>query len=162
MFLLYNCHARYGYLGIKASVPNSARACITPNSFRTRPRDSSHHHVRNIPLKPVLRRRRRGTPRHAPRIATTLLEPLARAHVQLAIQLGTRFLAMDKVAEAAAHAALARVEATTRLAEVRHGRQFAVDGAAGVPARVEGVARFLRVFFVLEAHVDVADEICKS
>jgi hypothetical protein len=67
---------------------------------------------------------------------------------------------MDEVAEAAAHAALAAVEAAAGFSEIGHGGQLAVDGAAGVPARVEGVAGFLRVFFVLEAHVDVADEIC--
>lgn len=67
---------------------------------------------------------------------------------------------MDEVAEACAHAALARVEAAARLAEVRHGAQLAVDRARGVPARVQGVARFLRRVFVLEARVDVADEVC--
>jgi len=68
---------------------------------------------------------------------------------------------MDKVAEAAADTALATVETTAGLAEIGDGREFAVDGAAGVPARVERVAGFLRVFFVLEAHVDVADEVCR-
>lgn len=68
---------------------------------------------------------------------------------------------MDKVAEAATDTALAAVEATAGLAEIGDGREFAVDGAASVPARVERVACFLRVFFVLEAHVDVADEVCK-
>jgi len=67
---------------------------------------------------------------------------------------------MYEVAEAAADAALARVEATAGFAEVGYGGEFAVDGAAGVPARVEGIAGFLRVFFVFEAYVDVADEIC--
>ena len=67
---------------------------------------------------------------------------------------------MNEVAEAAADAAFARVEPATRLAEVGDGGQLAIDGAAGVPARVEAVAGLLRVFFVLEAHVDVADEIC--
>lgn len=69
---------------------------------------------------------------------------------------------MDEVAEAAADAAFAAIEATARFSEIGHGGELAVDGAAGVPARVEGVARFLRVFFVLEAHVDVADEICSA
>jgi len=41
---------------------------------------------------------------------------------------------MDKVAEAAAHAALAAVEPAAGLAEVGHGRELAVDGARGVPA----------------------------
>lgn len=96
---------------------------------------------------------------HAPRVAAPLLQPLARAHVEVAVELGSGLLAMDKVTETAAHATLARVEAAARLAEICNRRQFTVDGAAGVPARVECVARLLRVFFVLEAHVDVANEI---
>ena len=67
---------------------------------------------------------------------------------------------MDEVAEAAAHTALAAVQSTARFPEIGHGGQLAVDGTAGVPARVQRVAGFLRVFLVLEAHVDVANEIC--
>lgn len=67
---------------------------------------------------------------------------------------------MNEVAEAAAHTALAAIQATASLAEIRHGREFAVYGAAGVPATIECIAGFLRVLFVLEAHVHVADEIC--
>ena len=66
---------------------------------------------------------------------------------------------MNEVAEAAAHTAFATVESAARLAEVGHRGEFAVDGAAGVPARVEGVACFLGVVFVLEAGIDVADEV---
>ena len=66
---------------------------------------------------------------------------------------------MYEVAETAANAALARVQATAGLAEVGDGGEFAVDGAAGVPARVERVACLLGVLLVLEAHVDVADEV---
>jgi hypothetical protein len=64
---------------------------------------------------------------------------------------------MYKVAEAAAHTALATVETTARFAEIGDGRKFTVNGASGVPAAVKRVARFLGIFFVLEAHVDVAD-----
>lgn len=66
---------------------------------------------------------------------------------------------MDEVAEAAAHATLAAVQPTTGLAEVRDGAELAVDGAAGVPAGVEGVAGGLGRVLVLEARVDVADEV---
>lgn len=66
---------------------------------------------------------------------------------------------MDKVAEAAAHAALAAVEAAARLAEVGDGAQLAVDGARGVPAGVEVVAGFLGRLFVLEPPVDIADQV---
>ena len=69
---------------------------------------------------------------------------------------------MDKVAEAAADAAFATVQTTTGFAEIGHGREFAVDGTTSIPARVEGVAGFLRVFFVLESDVDIADEICQK
>lgn len=66
---------------------------------------------------------------------------------------------MDEVTEPATDAPLAAVQPTARLAEVRHGRQLAVDGARGVPARVEVVAGGLRRLLVLEAAVDVADEV---
>lgn len=104
---------------------------------------------------------RRGTPAHAPLVTAPLLEPLACAHVQVAVQLGRGLLAMDKVTEAAAHTALAAVEATAGFSEIRHGGELAIDGAAGVPARVERIARLLRVFLVLEAYIDVADEVCE-
>ena len=97
------------------------------------------------------------TPTHTPLIPTALAEPLLGAQLQLALQLGTGVLAMDEVAEAAAHAALAAVQAAARLAEVGHGRELAVDRARRVPAAVERVAGFLRRVFVLEASVDVAD-----
>jgi hypothetical protein len=113
-------------------------------------------------LSPPVSRRRRRTLAHAPLITTPLLEPLARAHVQLAIELGRRLLAMNEVAETAADAALATIKAAAGFAEVGDGGELAVDGAAGIPARVERVTGFLRVFLVLEAHVDVADEICRK
>jgi len=64
---------------------------------------------------------------------------------------------MDEIAEPAAHAALAAVQSAARLAEIRDRREFAVDGARGVPAAVESVAGFLRRVFVFETRVDVAD-----
>lgn len=67
---------------------------------------------------------------------------------------------MNEIAEPAPHAALPRVEPAARLAEVRHGAEFAVDRASSVPARVEFVAGRLGGFFVFEAGVDVADEVC--
>ena len=69
---------------------------------------------------------------------------------------------MDEVAEAPAHAALSRVEAAAGFAEVGDGAQLAVDGTAGVPAGVELVAGFLGGFFVFEAGVDVAYEVCRG
>ena len=67
---------------------------------------------------------------------------------------------MDKVAEAAAHAALARVETTTGFAEVGYGAELAVDRAAGVPPAVERVEGFLGRVFVFEAGVDVSYKVC--
>ena len=63
---------------------------------------------------------------------------------------------MDEVAEPAPHATLAAVQAAARFPEVRHGAEFAVDRARGVPAGVERVAGFLGRVFVFEACVDVA------
>jgi hypothetical protein len=117
-------------------------------------------HLLLVRLEPLRTRCRRGrTPAHASLVTTSLLEPLPCAHIEFAIQLGGRFLAVYEVAEAAADTAFAAVETTAGFAEIGDGRQFAVDGAAGVPARVEGVTGFLAVFFVLEAHIDVADQI---
>ena len=69
---------------------------------------------------------------------------------------------MDEVAEAAAHAALPAVQPAAGFAEIRDGGELAVDGARGVPPAVEGVAGFLGRVFVLEACVDVADQVCFS
>jgi len=118
------------------------------------------YHPLLSPLIPLPRRLRTRTPRHTPLIPPTLPQPLLRAQLQLPLQLGARILAMYEVAEAAAHAALARVQAAARLAEVGHGRELAVDGARGVPPAVERVAGLLRRVLVLEARVHVADQIC--
>lgn len=85
-------------------------------------------------LVPLPRRLGTGTPARAPLVAAPQAQPLLRAQLDLAVQLGARVLAVDEVAEAAAHAALARVEAAAGLAEVGDGRELAVDGARGVPA----------------------------
>lgn len=66
---------------------------------------------------------------------------------------------MDKIAETATNAALATVQPTARLAEVGNGAELAVDWARGVPAAVEVVASLLSRLLVLEACVDVANEV---
>ena len=91
--------------------------------------------------------------------AAALLEPLLGAEHEVAVELVRGVLAVDEVAEAAADAALARVQAATGLAEIGDGAQLAVDGAAGVPARIELVAGALGRVLVLEARVDVADQV---
>ena len=64
---------------------------------------------------------------------------------------------MYEIAEAGALTTFAAVEPTARFAEVGHRAEFAVYGAGGVPAGVEGVAGLLGGIFVFEAGVDVAD-----
>lgn len=132
-----------------------------------------HNHPRIIPHRdlsistcqpstqssiPLPRRLRAWTPTRAPLIPAPHPQPLLRTQLQLPIQLITRILPMDEIAEPASHAPLPAIEPTTRLAEIGDGRELAVDGARGVPARVEGVAGFLRRVFVLEACVDVTDK----
>ena len=109
------------------------------------------------PSIPLPRRLRARTPRRAPLVPAPLPQPLLRAQLELPIQLPARLLAMYKVAEAAPDAAFAAVEPAAGFAEVGDGREFAVDGAGGVPAAVEGVAGLLGGIFVFEAGVDVAD-----
>ena len=99
---------------------------------------------------------------HTPWITTSLLQPLARTHIQFAVQLCRGFFSVYEVAEAATHAALATVQPTARFPEIGHGGQLAVDRAPSVPSRVEGITGLLRVFFVFESYVDVADKICLS
>jgi hypothetical protein len=101
----------------------------------------------------------RRRPANAALVAPAHLEPLLSAVGELAVELVAGVLAVDEVAEAAADAALARVEAAAGLAEVGDGAELAVDGARGVPAAVELVASLLGGLFVLEAGVDVSDEV---
>lgn len=51
------------------------------------------------------------------------------------------------------------VQSTTRLSEIRHGAQFAVDGPAGIPSTVQDVAGLLGAVFVFEARVHVSDQV---
>ena len=87
-------------------------------------------------------------------------QPLLRPQLQFPLQLRTRLLAMDEIAEPAPHASFPAVEAATGFSEIGDGGQLAVDGARGVPAAVKGVAGLLGRVFVFEAGVDVADEVC--
>ena len=106
---------------------------------------------------PLPRRLRTRTTTHTPLILAPQLQPLLRRYRQFPVQLRARLLAMYEITKAAAYTALAGIEPTAGLPEIRHGREFAVDGAGGVPARVEGVAGALRAVFVFEAGVDVSD-----
>jgi hypothetical protein len=66
---------------------------------------------------------------------------------------------MNKIAEATSDTSFPTVQPTTGFTEVGNGRELAVDGACRVPAGVQRVAGFLRRVFVLEACIDVANEI---
>lgn len=66
---------------------------------------------------------------------------------------------MNKVTEAATDTTFAAVETATGLAEVGDGTELAVNGPGGVPAAVELVAGTLGRVLVLEARVDVADQV---
>lgn len=88
-----------------------------------------------------------------------LLEPLLGAQRQVPVQLIAWVLAVDEIAEPAPHTALTTVKTTTGFPEVRHGTQLAVDGARSVPAAIEVVAGLLRRLLVLEARVDVANQV---
>jgi len=66
---------------------------------------------------------------------------------------------MYEIAKASSHTAFTGVQSAACFAKVGDGGQLAVDGARGVPARVECVAGFLRRVFVFEARINVADQI---
>lgn len=65
---------------------------------------------------------------------------------------------MNEIAEPASDTAFPTIQSAAGLAEIGDRAELAVDGARGVPAGVERVAGFLRRVFVLEAGVDVANE----
>lgn len=115
--------------------------------------------TRSLPLESPPRGLGRGRAADALLVAAARLEPLLSRELELAVELFAGVLAVDEVAEPPADAAFARVEAAAGLAEVGHRAELAVDGARGVPPAVELVAGFLGGFFVLEARVDVADEV---
>lgn len=93
-------------------------------------------------------------------VAAPRTQPLLGAEGDFAIEFVRGLLAVDEVAEAAAHAALARVKTAAGFAEVGDGAEFAVNRARGVPAAIEFVAGLLGRVFVFESRVDVADEVC--
>ena len=115
--------------------------------------------TKNIHLIPLPRRLRARTPRHTSLIPTSQSQPLLRTQLQLPLQLGTRVLPMNKIAEATSDTSFPTVQPTTGFAEIGYGRELAVDGTCCVPARVKRVAGFLRRVFILETCIDVANEI---
>lgn len=139
------------------STSNTARYEIHIRSHNALQTDHLLHLPPSSSSIPLFRRLGTRTPRHTPLIPAPLPQPLLRAQLELAVQLGARFLPVDEIAEAAPDAAFPAVEPAARLSEIGHGRELAVDGPRRVPAAVECVAGFLRRVLVLEARVDVAD-----
>lgn len=92
-------------------------------------------------------------------VPTSLLQPFLGAEFEFSVEFGARFFTVDEVAKPSSDASLAGVESTASLSKVGDGAEFAVDGARGVPPAVEGVAGGLGAVLVLEAGVDVADQV---
>lgn len=104
---------------------------------------------------------RRGCASDTAVVPSSHPQPLLGGQLQLAVEFGTGLLSVDKVAEATSDTSLAAVQSTTGFSKICDGRELAVDGATGVPARVERVAGGLGAVFVLEPRIDVSDEVCK-
>jgi hypothetical protein len=69
-------------------------------------------------LIPLLCRLRARTPGRASLVPSPCLQPLSCAHVQVAIELRARLLAMYEVAKAATYAAFSAVETAAGFAEI--------------------------------------------
>ena len=95
-------------------------------------------------------------------ISSPIFQPLLGAERELPVQLLAGVLAMYKVAEAATNTALSRVETAAGFAKVGYGAELTVYRSRGVPAAVELVAGLLGRLFVLEASVDVSDQILRN
>ena len=65
---------------------------------------------------------------------------------------------MNEIAEPAAHASLATVKPTTRLAEIRHGAELAVNRPPSIPPAIQALASRLRRILVLEARVHIPNQ----
>ena len=92
-------------------------------------------------------------------VATALSQPLLRRKLQLSVQLRRRLLAVNEVAETAAHTSIAAVQPATCLPEVRNRAQLAIDRPSCVPPAVQALTRGLCRILVLEARVHVADKV---
>jgi hypothetical protein len=144
--------------------PFPAYASLVPYCLSLHLRPSTQTPLKLLHLSPTLiplpRRLGARTPRHAPLIPPPQPQPLLRTQLQFPLQLRTWILPMNEIAETASHTALSTVQSTAGFAKISDRRELAVYGSCGVPARVQCVACFLRAVFVLEARVDIADEIC--
>ena len=143
------------------AAPDSQMSLQVPPSKggSTRSPPNAPPYPRAHPSIPLPRRLRARTPTHTPLIMTPHPQPLLRPQLQLPLQLRARLLPVDEIAESAPHAPFAAVQPAARFSEIGDGGEFAIDGARGVPAAVEGVAGLLGRVFVFEAGVDVADEV---
>lgn len=84
------------------------------------------------------------------------------AELKFALERRAGHLAMDEVAESASLAAFTRVEAAARLTEIGDWGKLDVERATAVPAGCEIVGGLLGAIFVLEAGVNVTDQVLVS
>ena len=105
------------------------------------------------------RRLRACTPAHTALVATALTQPLLRRKLQLSVQLWRRLLAVNEVAETAAHTPIAAVQSAACLPEIRNRTQLAVDRSSRIPSAVQALARRLCRILVLEPRVHIADQV---
>lgn len=119
----------------------------------------SPYHAPSDSRIPPPRRIGRGTSTHTPLILPPHPQPLLRAQLQLPIQLRTGLLAMNEIAEPTPHTSITGIEPTARLPKVCHGAQFAINRPCGIPPRTQFVASLLRRILVLEAGVDIPDQV---
>jgi len=114
---------------------------------------------RRASLVPGPRRLRACTPAHTALIATALTQPLLRSELQLSVQFWRRLLAVNEVAETAAHTSVAAVQPAACFPKVRDRAQLAVDRSTCVPSTVQALARRLCRILVLEPRVHVANQV---
>lgn len=66
---------------------------------------------------------------------------------------------MYKIAKPAPDTPLSTIQPTTRLPEIRHRAQLAVDRSRRIPPTVQIIARLLRAVLILEPRIHVADQV---
>ena len=91
-------------------------------------------------------------PAHATLVLAPHSQPLLRTELQLPIQLRTRLLPVNKIAEASSYAALTAIESATSFSKIRDRAQLAVDRPRRIPSRVQ------RTILVFESCIYVADQ----
>lgn len=83
-----------------------------------------------------LARLRRRSPGDTAVVSSPHPQPLLGCQLQLAVKFGTGLFPVNEVAETTSNAAFTAIESAAGFSKIRDGRELAVDGTAGVPARV--------------------------